>query len=349
MRWWPDLFGVDPGRIARLRTLANDGHQVFRPFPYAGYVAKVQAGQEQDPTRPRDWRFAREKRPAVTRIACLGGSTTHAGYPWMLQQLLEERTGAELDVMNWGVPAWTTQETLVNYVTTVQDYEPDVVIVHHALNDVPPRLRHGFRGDYSHYRRTWRGPELGRVQRWWMLESDLYAGLVARNATHFALGSYVFHGHGVRADAPAEDLPAGTDFVFRRNLSTLATLTRADGAALVLVTMPYDPEEAYRADGRKQAWAAGVDQHNAIVRELCAERGALLVDVAAEAEARPDAAARLFVDQIHTNRAGERLKVERIADALLAAGLVGDGGPALSGADGPAASEGRDVALERAR
>lgn len=37
--------------------------------------------------------------------------------------------------MNWGGSGWTAQETLVNYFTTVQDYEPEVVIIHHALSD----------------------------------------------------------------------------------------------------------------------------------------------------------------------------------------------------------------------
>jgi len=322
-------LGVDTERVEDLRTFLREGHKLFRPFPYSGFVARTTDEQATDPTRPRDWAFELEKKPDVVRIACLGGSTTHGKYPLLLKEELERDLGREVEVMNWGVPGWTSQETLVNYVTTVQDYRPDVVVIHHSLNDVAPRRWQNFRRDYAHYRRPWQEPRIGALERWLILHSDLWSGLRTRDTHNFTLSDFANHpfdkeAGAVSSEATEKKLPAGTDVTFRRNVETLARLAELRGARVALVTMPCKPEMIYRGDGKKRLWAAGVEQHNTILREL-AKGERLLVDTAAVVSSGPQRANPMFIDRVHLTQEGARAKARMIADALIAKGWTEPG------------------------
>lgn len=320
-------FGVDAERVEGLRRFVREGHRLFQPFPYSGFVARVTEDQLDDPTRPRDWAFPLAKRPGVVRVACLGGSTTHGKYPLLLQRELQRTLRREVEVMNWGVPGWTTQETLVNYVSTVQDYRPDVVVVHHALNDVAARRWQGFRRDYAHYRRPWQEPELGWLERRLILHSDLWAGLASGASGGFTLSDFANHpfdreAGGVPTNATERWLPAGTEVTFRRNVDTLARLAELRGARVALVTMPWKPDLTYRRDGKKRLWVAGMEQHNAILRELAAEPGRLLVDTAAVVAEGAGRAEPMFLDRVHLTELGAHNKAKMIARELIDAGWL---------------------------
>jgi lysophospholipase L1-like esterase len=82
------------------------------------------------------------------RIVCLGGSTTYGvtvddyreAYPEQLFRNLLNAGITNCRVINSGVPGWTSWETLINFEFRVLDLEPDMVIVHHGINDIHPRL-----------------------------------------------------------------------------------------------------------------------------------------------------------------------------------------------------------------
>lgn len=315
-------LGVDLEKVEGLRSFVRDGHQTFEPYPYAGFIAQPTPQQEKDPTRPKGWSFPQKKRRGV-RIACLGGSTTHGKYPRMLKQELEREIGTRVEVMNWGVPGWTTQETMVNYFTTVQDYDPDIVVIHHALNDVAPRRRAEYRSDYAHWRKTWEDPHFTGFEKWLIETSDIYAGLVAKTQPAFILTNFANREfEGVKADAPAKKMPKGTEKAFRRNIETLCDMIALRGGKVCLVTMPYKANLALRKDGRQRLWAAGLEQHNEILREIAAERDLLLVDCEAGAKHQPEKAISMFRDRVHLTWKGARVKAQAIAQALLGAGWV---------------------------
>ena len=316
-------LGVDASEVEGLRTYLQEGHAVFEPFPYSGFVAQTTSEQEKDPTRPKDWAFKRPKREGIIRVACLGGSTTHGKYPRLMKRELENELGQKVEVMNWGVPGWTTQETMVNYFTTVQDYDPDIVVIHHALNDVAPRRRKGYRSDYAHWRRTWQDPELGDLERWLIQKSDIYAGFVTKALPAFTLANFANHPfRGVKSNAPAAKMPKGTEKGFRRNIETLVEFMHMRGTKVCLVTMPYKLSVALRGDGEKRLWAAGLEEHNQILREVAEKLDCLLVDCEAGAKAQPEEANMMFLDRVHVTWKGARVKAKAIADALLAEGWI---------------------------
>ena len=318
------VLGGDADTIARCRRYLSRGTMLYRPFPYVGYIIDPRDGD--DPTYPSiDWSFDFEPAEGVTRIACLGGSTTYAGYPGALKQGLEQTTGREFQVMNWGCPGWTTQETMVNYFVTVQSYEPDVVILHHAINDRRPRARPGFRDDYAHWRSPWRGLEMGALRRWSILSSDVLASLFVRGDT-LKLHRFVTRtleeseAMAARAGLPTDVPGEGTQRAFERNMRSVAEHVRLRGGKVVIATMPYNHRRAEEdADG---SWAPVMDEHNQILRDLAEEGGYLLVDQAAALEPLGEDGIAYFVDRVHMNRKGQQWKAALLITAMAEAGYL---------------------------
>jgi lysophospholipase L1-like esterase len=94
----------------------------------------------------RNEEFAPRKPLGHYRIFVLGGSTTFGypgsipsnqeTFPYKLQQELRRRLKTEhIEVINAGVIGYTLRTSLVNYVTRLTWYDPDMLIVHHAVND----------------------------------------------------------------------------------------------------------------------------------------------------------------------------------------------------------------------
>jgi|TARA_B100000959_G_scaffold232080_1_gene248840 hypothetical protein len=85
-----------------------------------------------------------EKPAKVFRILTLGGSTTgnmrlsqENRYPEQLRSILQEQyKKSGIEVFNAGMDWYTTKHSLINYVTNMRDYNPDLVIIMHAVNDL---------------------------------------------------------------------------------------------------------------------------------------------------------------------------------------------------------------------
>jgi uncharacterized protein YkwD len=340
--------GLDRGRLARFREFVRRGGEAaqYVPRPHVLYVRAP--GPQVNALGFLEREVEVDKPAGTLRIACLGSSTTEGGnaaqregsYPYYLQQALEARGAGAVQTLNFGMAGWTTAETLANYFLVVQDYAPDVVLIHEAVNDVEPRAWPGFRPDYSHYRRPWRDLSFSPAYRLLVRASDVFAAAQLRRADAFGLGAAVnqppegpFRFEGGR-------LPPETAAPFRRNVRTIAEHVRLRGGTPVLLTMPYDPVRA-----REQAlFRAGLDEHNALLRELAREQSFLLVDLDELARGQAGGLHERFLDLVHLSPEGNRFKAEAVADALLAAGLVAPAASAPEAARPEPAS--RDAVLE---
>ena len=99
------------------------------------------------------------------RILCIGGSTTankalnnKDSYPKVLERILRERyPHKKIEVFNGGRGWYTTKHSLIGYVTYYSDWNPDLVIVMHAINDIcrsfsPPEYAIGEYNDlWTHF------------------------------------------------------------------------------------------------------------------------------------------------------------------------------------------------------
>jgi lysophospholipase L1-like esterase len=274
-----------------------------------------------------DDEFHVAKTPGTLRIACLGSSTTEGGnpeghegsYPRQLEHVLEERTGRAVEVLNFGMAGWTTAETMVNYFLVVQDYAPDIVVIHEAPNDVDPRRWPGFRTDYSHFRRPWSGVHYALPYRLLVRWSDLFAASQLKNAAGFDLQAVVTRPpQGPMREGADGTLPPETAVAFRRNVRTIAEHVRLRGGHAVLATVPYDVTTSGDA-----VYRHGIDDHNRILRELSQQDGFTLADVDGQGRNHPGGLHPYFLDLVHMTSVGNRFKAEVIAEAILQAGLAG--------------------------
>jgi len=96
----------------------------------------------------RDREFTVKKPSGVVRIACIGGSTTVQGvrneetYPALLEELLRQRFGDRVQVLNLGVSGvcsdfWLTRPDKMEELLRL---EPDIVVQYEGFNDIYHRL-----------------------------------------------------------------------------------------------------------------------------------------------------------------------------------------------------------------
>ncbi len=312
-------MGVDRGRIRDYRHfLVHGGLRVFEPRAHTVYQRPRSTPCFNSlGFRDREWSLA--KTPGVPRILCLGSSTTEGGnasglrgsYPFLLERTLESRTGRDFEVLNAGIGGWTSAEELVAWFLTLQDYAPDLVVLHEGVNDLQPRFRADFRPDYSHWRRPIGGSTAGWIERFVASWSDLYLHVLLERGK-------VPDIFAVSTSAPRRleplmkqgKLPPETARPFRRNVASIAASARSAGAEIALMTMPL---KAHQMAG--DFWESGAAQHNQHLRELAAEEGCLLVDAAAAFAARPELQAE-FLDIVHLTPQGNAVKARLVAEVL---------------------------------
>lgn len=318
-RLFPQLTGRDPVRLERAhRTITTGESPFFVPSPHTVFRLRPRKGQVNSLGFVGE-ELVREKEPGVIRIACLGASTTQGGnlfgrrgsYPFLLEQILT-REGYSVEVMNFGVSNWTSAESLVNYVLNVQDYSPDIVIIHHGVNDVPPRLYPNYRSDFSHYRVPYQALELSWIERTLLSWSRLYLALRMPKYEKLDITA-----HTVLSGVQVRSLPApGTEYGFRRNVATIGELAVLRKAKVAIMTMPFSRTSNWKP------FHLGIEEHNEICRELCRERGYALIDLATLVDEHRELAEKQFRDLVHVKAKGNFVKARLAADALIEAGCL---------------------------
>ena len=256
-----------------------------------------------------DREHPRAKRPGTFRIACLGGSTTEDGYPRQLERMLEaEVAGRSIEVLNFGAAAWTTAQTLVNYLLNVQYFSPDLIIVHHGSNELKVRYHAPFRTDYAHAFRPLvlpnPAPDVSLVR---YSNSYAYAKLLLHRAGLIRVGADVYE---LVMNPVVRPAPFADDQLepFVRNVSDLITISRAHGTRVVLTTQPFS-----RGDLRWHThWVEHMEGVNALTRRVAAELKVPLVDL--DAAMRDDST---FVDPIHLIPTAVESKARLIADRIV--------------------------------
>jgi lysophospholipase L1-like esterase len=289
----------------------------FEPWPYVGY--RLAPG---DDPRVRDEGFfstrpiAKPRTEGVLRLAFVGGSTTlvasdsgtDGSFPGIVEAMAR-RAGVAIEVMNCGVPGWTSAENLVHYALAIQDYRPDWVIVHQGANDVAARLYRKFRPDYGHFRRPFELRRPGAIEAFFVRHSRLYTWVLLRTRGIPSDVSEV----ATRPLPPASEQrlsPEGVE-TFRRNTETLVNVAIASGARVLLTTESH-ARRPRAGEEVQTAMRTAMDQFNDVVREIATRRDLPLADTEAALDGRGD----LFGDYVHVTKAGNRIKARVVARAL---------------------------------
>lgn len=266
------------------------------------------------------------------RVLLLGGSTTEGAflppgetYADVLTDLLRAAR-PDVVVHNGGRSWFTTQHTLISYVTDLADWRPDVVVHMEAINDLLRSLEPDdfTLGPYDDRWAHYYGPSVGGAR-----PSALGAGLLRRLADDWCSEL-----RWRPVDVPHEawrSIPRA-----ERHLRALVRRARADGARVVVVTQPYfitderhaEHHEMTRGHVRRRGpWlehpsarsvADGLARCAERARVVAREEQALLVD----GERHVPKTLEHFRDEVHARAPGARLLAEEVARVLLEAGVL---------------------------
>ena len=254
----------------------------------------------------RDRPTPRDKPVGTVRILAVGGSTTlckdafeTAGVDWpqaLETRLNRGRTGATYEVLNAGGDAYSTAHSLVNVELRLVEFDPDVVVLMHNVNDATANFYgDGATPDYGnkYLRPYYLNPQLQATRS--------FTGLLYQSAflTRRGLPQWLADKSGDLH--PDNDPSAGLRY-FRRNLETLIAVCRTHGIEPVLLSQPSTLEPGpYSPMGLHVAY-------NRAIAEVAAEHGVTFVDMFA----RLGGDRRHFVDNVHYSPEG----VERFAELL---------------------------------
>lgn len=315
--------GVDDLWVLNTRHYVVEGWvEGFAAHPYA--VFKHPYGLHHVNTcgyKDAEWSLL--KKPQVPRILCLGGSTTAGGnvmgpegsYPHFLEQILEERLGIDVEVLNAGMSGWNSAEMLTAWFLELQDFRPDVVVIHEAVNDVEPRNHPGFRLDYSHFRKPFQPPCFSDATRWLAERSELFLWLVAGEIpTISKLTTLPARGRPWNFDG--EQFPPETIAPYARNLLSIGRGVEDRGGRVVLMTLLYDPSHDRDDPPGDRQYRRGIRDNNQVMRNLSEQEGWVLCDLERMERDRPEVWEPHFLDLVHVDPEGNRLKAERLAGVL---------------------------------
>ncbi len=238
------------------------------------------------------------KPEGVYRVICLGGSSTHGQTPntdedtWParlqvhLNDALRERgvTDRRVEVLNFGVFGYNTFESLTNLAFRGVDYEPDLVLVYHTINDARCamyQLGGPVQRDNRHWRAIW--PKVMPAPGESMLEKSLvycalrkkFTGYLQRFETldAFAIVNYDY----AHPDPYAGEVPDTGFHSFGRNLRSIVAVAKAHGADVMLISQGCDREDI-RVMGSHQAQWDALDRMGQIIQETAHSAGAGFCD-----------------------------------------------------------------------
>ena len=357
---WISIPGLTAAELnpAYLESTAD---RAFAPHPYLLYAPKPNYAREAAPgsTDARSFHHGPlgfrspevppSRQEGTLRIACVGGSSTYGTgpssddttWPAQLGAQLAASPEASIEVLNAGVPAWTSFECLTGLAFRVLPMAPDVVLFYLATNDAESALWPGPVADNVHYRQVW--PTFR--------PSPLEPAL-ERSILYLAWRRYATDYLSQRADLgyQSKRLPAGPEGErlaqfraperegplpeqgfdnFRRNLVSMVALTRAHGAQPVLLTQAIwseDPTSDSLLDGELRLRAHR--RMTGIVREVAAESEVPLIETAEhlEAAARTEdeatGAQSVFSANVHLTDQGAQRLAAFVAAELSRLGLL---------------------------
>jgi len=293
LRFYFTQFGTERERVRYLYTGEEIRHQAAQlmPMPYVSYVPAPNypdhnrlgyRGAEIDIPKPE----------GVFRIVALGGSTTYStsttwqeSYPTQLESILREQYGyANVEVVNAGVPGYTSWDVLANFVFRVVELQPDLVLIYDGINDIQPRAVDAecYRGlnplrGLSPTRGLWQRPEIPVQSALYRLLAISLGWMPDPSTLEGGFGDYPLRCNAdFINDARIKD---NAPVYFERNLRDLIVLAQANDMQVMFSTWTYNANGDPGA--MPPAWRDAIVEHNDILRNLADEYGLPLYDLAA--------------------------------------------------------------------
>lgn len=234
----------------------------------------------------RGHEIALMKAPGVLRIACFGASTTFNDtastdshtYPAWMERFLRKHYERDkaikgVEVINAGTPGYTSLESLIYLESKVLDYNLDLAVFHHAVNDAIFMTDfRDFASDYVHARKIFYVPKPALWERSAFL-SLLIPGRrtlgnphrVNRNLELAQLTLTDPDRLKITEDEQRRCFKPERIDIFDRNMRNFVYVARGHGVAPVLSTMAYSEKMGFlgevigRINDRIRTTAADLD------------------------------------------------------------------------------------------
>lgn len=241
----------------------------------------------------------------MRRIICLGDSCTFFGqpsYPAMLEVLLNcQNLKKGVQVINAGVPAYSSLQGLRYLQNRLLDYQPDIVTAYFGWND-HWLAREG--ADVEH--------DLSRVSS--------FTEQFRKRCRSLALMDHFFKRIHVSMVSTAKKPVRVSLEDYRSNLVEMAKIAEKQSFKLVYLTAPhgFDPgnlPKYLEEMGYVDDLSLLIDMHNdynKVVRRVAAETGLACIDLAALIDKRADRKNLFLSDGIHLSDSG----IEAITEAI---------------------------------
>ena len=338
-----------------LARIEKQGPEITRytPHPYVAYglTRGWTSPEERSRYNSLGYRGSQPKtnrEPGTLRVLLLGGSTTYGGgvasdvdtWASLLQGILQQHhPDLKPEVINGGVPGYSSTESLINLSIRGIDLKPDIAILYHGCNDAHFRFvrPHRYVGEATGYRRAWDsrkaaiwtktyesfGLRVSAALRWVMVR---WAG---RKYTPTNIGvEWVTVVPGHFAATGTDDIPGepydrvdlarlNPPVYFERNLRSFVAVCRAHRIRPVLVTWMYGQfVYDYMAT---DSYRLAIKQQNDVVLKLSRELSVPLIDLASDGLDKNES---YWVENRHMTREGNAEKADATYAALVELGLI---------------------------
>ncbi len=238
---------------------------------------------------------AREKAPGTLRVICLGDSITFGDkidqgetIPEDLARILATGSGRPVEVVNAGIPGYSSRQGLAMWRGTLRDLRPDIITIAFGFNDQWPSAV----ADADHFPPD--VPLLGDAIGW-----------LRRTETYRTLRALILAARRRVEHAPAAAGPTGTRVSLprmRANVRAIAREARAAGARVVIVHTAVGRDDVRDALARaaRDEGVPFVDAAGALARERDARQRALAqrLGLSGRCSSPPDAANAGFLFRV---------------------------------------------------
>ena len=276
------------------------------------------------------------------RIVCLGGSTTYTpelsnyqmSYPNLLEKELHERGFKNINVINAGVSAYTSWESLINFELRVLDLDPDMIIIYHGVNDILTRFvwpPSAYKGDNSgaSSAASMSMPcilEYSTLMRYLMIKLDivkphssLQRSFKKTPETNYSAKFYYQklenrYPADIFKQVDAEKmLMTNKPEYFRRNIENIIAIARFREIETVIATFAYCRNFDDNPIVSSKECFFAYDEMNQVLKSLSQQMRVNLFDFAKFFPKEK----KYFTDGMHVNADGVKLKAKMFTDYLI--------------------------------
>jgi lysophospholipase L1-like esterase len=250
------------------------------------------------------------------RAMVVGGSTTfgegipreEGTWPYQLELLIRKQCGDDCDVINCGVGGYTIVENIIHYIVLLRDLKPDLVILYTGINDVHARLFGNILTDYSNYRVPWRSehgpyPKAREYLAWSQSYRYYFLNYAVLRAMDEGIAGRVSK-NGPKPSDWAEALRRNSSQVYRDHLDDLIALLQSQKIKVAVL-----PQFFTVKNQRDEIFQKGVEEHNAVNKELAAAHNAPFASFLVDSSAFTD---NLTFDNCHFNESGSKRMAELV-------------------------------------